>query len=340
MWWEDDRVLTRRRETEFLSSHSLTKSLASFCGNRKWRNSCANFNRKWLGRELKHLRHAADRLWLKQNEDLSWRVHWNGDQVATLPSLDSLMGAFGKEVYIVVTGPSAKALDLSKLKGKSVMGGNGAIALLSEHGVVPTDYVITDRDFFEHRMDLVEKVILSGARCFFSVNGLARVCEHDKNLLEKGDVYLIETVDRYYGLPQIPSEEVENIDFDWMFLPEPSERKKLRIGWSYDISKGLFSGCTVAYIAGQVATSLGYKKLFFCGLDLGGKGRAYDEGDNMRPTTLDKDYDSIILPSFELMRKASGAFPFKVFNLSTVSRLPEKVLPSIGLEESLEVASL
>ena len=236
----------------------------------------------------------------------------------------------GHEIWILATGPSINDLDLSKIKGKTVMGLNGAIASCETHNIIPAFYAITDRDFFEHRMHLVEKAIQSGAHCFFSFNGLARICELAPQLLKNGKISLLETVNRQYNTPQMPSKELFqqcSLDSD-LELPDSNSPK---VGWSHNLSKGVFTANTIAYIGCQIAAQLKAQNVFILGMDLGSNGsvhtRSYESGTNARPTTIDKDYEKNILPAFQLL--STLELTTKFFNLSIKSRLPGNILPKL-----------
>lgn len=65
-------------------------------------------------------------------------------------------------------------------------------------------------------------------------------------------------------------------------------------------------------------------------MDLDGNaGRFYENDKNRLPTALDEQFESLILPSFQLVSKKIINNDFRVFNLSSNSRLPEKLIPKI-----------
>ena len=334
-WWQDDNLLLPPRNTNFLESKRRTHNMALFAARLGRGAFSTRCNRMWLGKDLKHHKHFAQHLQLEQDDDGGWRVSWKKKFLTTLAPLEPIMQSLTGKVFILATGPSVKKENLSLLTDSPIIGCNGAVSLLHDIGLSASEYVITDRDFFLNRMDLVRVAVESGARCFFSLNGIALLCERAPDLLKTGKIYLLETVNRYYGLAQAPPEQIQHFQPNWALLPNTSSRHNLRIGWSHDISKGIFSGCTVAYIAAQVAYSLGHREFNFLGLDLGGQGRAYDEGDSIQPTTLDKDYHPMILPSFELLKLSAKKENYEIYNLSENSRLPRDILPYRTLKDSL-----
>lgn len=264
-----------------------------------------------------------------------WEIYWKKEHLGRTAPLPKAIK--GEDLWILATGPSIKDLDLSKLQGHKVLGLNGAIATCQEVGISPSHYAITDRDFFEHRMPLVVDAVNSGAHCLFSVNGLARICEQAPQLLTSGKISLLQTVNRYYGLPQLSANDLVEALQHHPSLSISSDGDS-KIGWSRHISHGVFTANTIAYIGCQIAESLGAENAYLLGMDLGSPtntpARSYEDGQKARPTTLDKDYESTILPSFELLRDTETHCRF--WNLSPVSRLPESVMPRKSFPDSLK----
>jgi Kdo-III transferase WaaZ len=263
--------------------------------------------------------------------DILWDGNKLGSTVQSPTSIES------RDMWILATGPSINDLDLSKLKGKTVMGLNGAITSCEAHNITPRFYAITDRDFFEHRMHLVEKVVQSGAHCFFSFNGLARICELAPHLLTVGKISLLETVNRRYNTSQLSSKELfKQCSLDPELVISDSNSPK--VGWSHNLIKGVFTANTIAYIGCQIAAALKAENVFILGMDLGSSGsthaRSYESGIDARPTTIDKDYEKTILPAFELLSNLQLTPQF--YNLSTSSRLPELVMPKLSLKQALK----
>ena len=299
----------------------------------------AKVRRLVYGKSLKHMRNISRQFSLSASSDkLAYDIFWDGKKLgSTVPFPPSIND---EDIWLIATGPSINELDLSLLKDKTIMGLNGAIVSCEKHNIPPDYYAITDRDFFEHRMHLVEKAMQSGAHCFFSFNGLARICELAPDLLKTAKVSLIETVNRQYNTPQLSPEELynncsldEDLEFPDFNLP--------KLGWSHDLSKGVFTANTVAYIGCQIAAQLKPKRVFILGMDLGSSGaahaRSYESGKNARPTTIDRDYEKDILPAFRLL--STLQLTTKFYNLSTRSRLPESVMPKLTFDKALETTS-
>ncbi|MGL5017661.1 MAG: hypothetical protein ACRDBP_05980, partial [Luteolibacter sp.] len=98
-----------------------------------------------------------------------------------------------------------------------------------------------------------------------------------------------------------------------------------RTGWSATPELGYFSGCTVVFVALQIAARLGARDIEIVGMDLSGAGRVYDEGEKAIPNSLESHYQPVILPSFEMMAKVLSGGEVKVRNLSPVCALPRSL---------------
>lgn len=297
----------------------------------------AKVRRIAYGKRFKHMRNIGNQFQLRATDiPQIYDIIWNGrklGQTATLPK-----AVKNEDMWLLASGPSINELDLSQLKGRNIMALNGAITSCEKHALTPTFYAITDRDFFENRMTLVEKAVRSGAHCFFSFNGLARICEQAPHLIAIGDISLLETVNRHYETPQLTNSELEQYcaqDND-LYLPHANNPK---VGWSHNLSKGVFTANTIAYIGCQIAAHLKTRNAFILGMDLGATGlaRSYEAGSAARPTTIDKDYEKTILPAFQLLSEIETFTTF--YNLSLNSRLPDSIIPKISMNEALETSS-
>ena len=263
-----------------------------------------------------------------------WEVFWKGAMLGRTVPFPGRTGA--STLWLLATGPSINEIDLTQLRGRTVMGVNGATSVCREHGITPSYYVSTDPDFFENRMELVALAIESGAHCFLSANGISRICEQRPELLGQGRVTLLETVNRYWGIPQLTPEGLFEVAGSGRNLILPDARQH-KVGWSKDPSKGVFASNTVTYSACQLACAMGFRTVNILGMDLGagqsGAVRAYEQGKDARPSKLDESYEVSILPAFELM--ASLKLETKFLNLSPQSRLPDRVLPKTSYQSAL-----
>lgn len=284
--------------------------------------------------KLKHMRPAGASFKLQPTSHPQiWEIFWRGKKLGeTVPYPEPLEQP---NLWLLATGPSVKSLDLSKIKGQPLFGVNGAIAVCSKHGILPSYYASSDHNFFNQRMSLVKEAVSSGSHCFFSFNGISRICEQAPEVLARGKISLFEIVNRYYGVPSVEaSEVVKAAQEDSAIIVDPSDPA---IGWSYDITKGAFAAKTIAYSACQISAYLKAKNVFILGMDLGHSGshpeRAYESGSQACSSSLDKDYSSRIFPSFKLLSELNLSTRF--WNLSAQSRLPASIIPHMSFEQAL-----
>lgn len=124
----------------------------------------------------------------------------------------------GKRLFILSSGPSLAALDLTPLRRRLVMGLNRSAILYPD-----TNYHCTmDTRIFTEFPDMLKK-----------------------------SRYLFTFEDRPFGIPlKLLGAE----------------------GFSFDLAKGIYSGYTVSYFALQVAAYMGFRQIFYLGLDLKNQG--------------------------------------------------------------------
>lgn len=181
---------------------------------------------------------------------------------------------------------------------------------------------------------------MSGAKCFFGSPVLAAICERERELLQKPNIYLIETVNRFYGQPRLDRKaflQGAQRDDDFV-LPNPPDDRGDRIGFSKNLRKGFFAASTVPYCATQVAFYLGFRRIFILGMDLDYSGpnpRFYESAAQMQPTRISQRYEPLIKPSFEVLRDVCAREDLKVFNLSSTSRLPADIIPRMSFDEAI-----
>jgi len=284
------------------------------------------------GKQFKHMIRLGSAFQLKPtNHAQIWEIFWKGRKLGeTHPFPSSIPD---KDVFLIATGPSLKELDLSPLRDQITFGVNGAIAVTQPLKITPDFFACFDYKFFRDRMQLVQSTVESGAHCFFSAHGLSQVCQKAPELLIKGKISLLETVNQYYGLPSLSSLELKQAcDHTPSLVISPNNPK---VGWSHDISLGVFNGKTISYVACQIANSLKARNVYILGMDLGSSPnqpiRAYESGPKATSSSLDKDFETTILPSFALMSQQTTTSQF--WNLSPNSRLPSEIIPKISFNE-------
>ena len=252
-------------------------------------------------------------------------------------SLPKLKGVFNNDVFVYASGKSAKEFPLIDYKNKKYIVVNGAIRVFIEKDIKPLAFIFDDGDFIKENTDLVF-IAIAFSEYIFMPKKLFLQYDIEGNIVSehRSKIYFIDKINEVDGVKQgsyrffyLKNILNKNILFNLSRLFYKSKN----IGFSKDITDGYFCARTIAYVALQLAHYLGFKRVFFVGLDLNSEvGRFYDKKDPL-PTTLDKDYPRHIYPSFKIVAKRVIDDDFKVYNLSIESRLPDSVIPKITLNK-------
>jgi Kdo-III transferase WaaZ len=259
-------------------------------------------------------------------------VLWRNKPVAEVGNVRSLRNSDQGECFIVASGPSLGEVDFSRLANKVGISLNCSIKRFIDAGFQPRYSIIVDRRVFENHWECVRNSVLSGATCFFSFIGLSRICEREPALLAHGNVYLVEAIERRFGIPRISAaafvkKYVQDPD---VFIDTSIPAIAKIAGFSVDCDKGFFPGKTVVTWGVQLAAHLGYTTNYILGMDLGATGPGYFYGDAANSLTgVAKDYEPYIRVSFEQARRAAERNGFRIFNLSTNSALPGSIIEKI-----------
>lgn len=242
------------------------------------------------------------------------------------------------DVFIVASGPSAREFPLARYAHIPMVGLNGSIRLFAEANVSPLFYLCDDASFVRNRLGLLLQAIEKAQNLALSPGVIDNLLKLEAHALDDVDVYRFERVNR-------PSEErpaLSDRRFAWEARRDVDmecnfsllRQKPNRIGFCRNLAKGYFSGRTIPYAGIQLAYHLGFSRVFLVGLDLDSSlGRFYEQGADAVPSRLDGDYFDYILPCFKLMAKRVLGAGFSVYNLSPRSRLSEKLVPKVGLDQ-------
>jgi len=299
---------------------------------------------RWsLPRNFKHKAQTGPDFSLSDDDSFDYgkAIIWRKQKIARTRPLKEIINKQEGSVFIVGSGPSVNDIDFSVLKNKTLFGVNGSINIFNSNELTPDFYAVTDPDFFEHRFDLVEDIIRSKNPCFFSYSGISRICEYNPELLHLGNIYLTEIINRQYSIPRLEhSQFIRHIKSDpSIILPSSPRDDDNVVGFSKDMTKGIFCSRTILYRAIQIAYSMGYRRIYLLGMDLGYQDknpRFYEEGGSSRPTKLEKDYVPYILPSFEVAAGLMKKHEIEIYNVSDKSRLPASIIPRISFFDAIK----
>lgn len=296
------------------------------------------YRRKRLGKALKHQYQCHPDFNLVRTTG-SVDIYWQKRLVKSLPLLSSLAQQYTGDVFTIATGPSLNEIPFDKLQSHTTLSLNCAIEKFATHGFSPDFCLIVDHRIFEKHWESIQKSVYSGAKCFFSAVGLSRICEYDPDLLDQGEIYLVEAFDRHFGVPRMNAADFSRAIRSPQVFADPALTARYKsIGFSRDAEIGFFSGKTVATWSVQLLNYLGFSRQFIAGMDLGGTGQTHFYGisANKKPDFL-ADYEPHIRVCFELAAQAAAQDGFEIYNLSKQSTLPESIIPKISPAQALEL---
>lgn len=269
----------------------------------------------------------ASRVSFLRNEDGGWGVRHGVETIARSRPLEQLVGHIDRPVTIVATGPSAKDHDWMKTReeGRFTIAVAGAPTFLKTVGIRPDMLVVSDSRFARYGIEHIRNA--AGVPLVTVLRAASFHATESREELLSRPFSLIEQINSWYGLPRLPHAELLALNsasgspFHFADVEDPY----YRAGWSAAPELGFFSGCTVAFVAVQIAVRLGARDIEIVGMDLSGAGRSYDEGKNVVRNSLAKHYEPYILPSFLTMAAVLKGSGVTVRNLSPVCALPRSI---------------
>lgn len=247
-----------------------------------------------------------------------------GSVVLEAQPLHALKGVFKGRANLLLSGPSVKGLSRPVVLAESdLICVNGSPSIYDASIPDMRIYHVNDATFIRNDIDRFirfskkAEFTIIDYRAVYELLRLAPERLHDET---KWIIY------DSWGYP------LNNALGDIPRLAKVPEYQGIYI--SNDLRLGLAVGGTVAYTGAQVAWHGGYDSLYMYGLDLTNSGRSYSET-SAQPQMLDKSYERVIVPAFELFVREAMATGFQVYNCNPNSRLPSSILPHLGLNESL-----
>lgn len=253
-------------------------------------------------------------------------------------SFAELRGSCSGDLFIIASGPSARAFPLRRYARFQMLALNGSICALSEAGIAPFFYLCDDSSFVCNRLPLLLRAIEQAQNLALGPRVIDSLLGYEPQALSGRSVYRFERVNR----PPVDGKALSDRQFARRARKDPDiecgfswfRQKPNRIGFSRNLEKGYFSSRTIPYAGIQLAYHLGFSRVFVVGMDLDSSlGRFYEQGGEAVRSRLDGDYEDYILPCFELMAQRVVNPDFRVYNLSPNSRLPSSVIPKLGLDQ-------
>ncbi|HGN1705955.1 TPA: lipopolysaccharide core biosynthesis protein RfaZ [Providencia rettgeri] len=232
-------------------------------------------------------------------------------------NLPNLIKQKHKKLIIVATGPSVNEIpkDFFDLEQYDFLGVNGAISLSN---IKFRFYCIIDQSFVSNRIDLVRKIVSDDEITLFcnflSLHEILKFIDVSEincsfkilDLVTDGIGYL------FLDEKKVVNENYASDNHHWFN----------GYGFSSNINEFVFDYGTVAYPALQIGYFLGYKQLYFIGLDMNNfnKPRFYENDSNTLPTSLEHQL-TVIQNAFNSASHFLAEAGIKVTNLSLNSSI-------------------
>lgn len=238
------------------------------------------------------------------------------------------------DMAIIASGPSIKQVDFTQLYHKPCIFVNGSISLLENNKVDNfLGYVISDARFINHGKDILRNYF-SGQPLYITqpvLLAIAKICpeiiqryhQHIK-IIEPAiarfqRIQLKNKINWLTKIILINKRKILN-KLPNIILDQNNDRQI--IGVSLDISNGFIEAGTVAFIAAQLAFSMGTRNIHLYGIDLlnaNTQPRFYENIKNKAPIMLDKAIQNRIIPSFNWMAQVYRQHQVEVINHSPIS---------------------
>jgi hypothetical protein len=274
------------------------------------------------GRDSWHRRFYRPSVRIVRAANKVWFVE--GDKRLEAATLVSMVGTFGGRVNVLLSGPSVRQIKaLGRVHEHRLVCVNGSPAILDDDSSRFFMYHVNDTGYIRNNPEAFRK---NAARAEWT-------------LIDYRAIFLMLRL----GIESIP--ETKFVVFDnWAWplanavheIPELADQpRKGEAFLSKDPSLGLANAGTVAYTAAQALWHWGFERVYFYGLDLNAKGRAYNEA-SPQPQRLDKVFECIIEPAFDLLRENTADGSCRFFNCSPDSRLSDAVMSKLEPDASFD----
>ncbi|WP_160318540.1 hypothetical protein [Achromobacter sp. DMS1] len=238
-------------------------------------------------------------------------------------------------MHLILSGPSVAEIPYDRMDIKVAMGVNGAIALARKFDLPFKYYCIIDQNFVRNRIDLVREIVSRDLTLYVMPEVLRYIMQGIPQEDIRCRICIIELISaRAYERTAAPAvlKRMAAATPDVQLLDA-----KRGLGYSFDVSLGIFDADTVAYAALQVLVSNGVRKAYVHGLDLTTQnGLRFYEEKNPQTSRLGRKFANLIEPSFRFASELWRARGVSVFNLSPVSALPRDIMERLDWQTFLK----
>lgn len=239
------------------------------------------------------------------------------------------------QVNILASGSSINSANLTKISQQPCIFVNGSIELMGTYDFTqPVAYVITDPRFIRHNLAILQSRYHGEFRLYLTQAVLEKLAETAPTVIEQyhHNLHLIYSVER--PITQASTHFFAKILTKWQNKKRPltdvihhpqfviERRNETMIGVSLDIRHGFIEAGTVAFVATQLAYSLGFNQIDLYGVDLinANEPRFYENSQNSAPSKLEPAIYNRIVPSFDLLANIYQKNGVMVYNHSPISK--------------------
>lgn len=246
-----------------------------------------------------------------------------------------------KTVNILASGSSINQVDFSKICEQPCLFVNGSIELTQRYVFIQaTGYVISDPRFIRHNLAILQTCYHAQCPLLITQSVLLELAKKCPEFICQfyPNIYLIFAVDRpilaIKKLGWLMTLKQKLFDKKCSlanFVQSPHHIIKDNIGTSLDIRQGFVEAGTVAFVATQLAFSMGFKDIRLFGVDLinASEPRFYENHQNTAPSKLEVAIYNRIVPSFDLLATTYSQQGVTVGNASPISKDLFTFLPFI-----------
>jgi Kdo-III transferase WaaZ len=292
-----------------------------------------------LGKRYRHRTRFPRQFSLRRGEHFH-EILWANRSIGYVKNFAELTGRFKGACFIVGSGPSVRNFDIRRIASFDTITLNGAILKFIASGLAPRHHLMADRWSFIKSFEFARSGLQSGATCFFPDSGIGQICAEEPALLRYSNLYCIDGIDKRYDRPRLePHEFYEKYRSDReIYLSEDYRDRRGAIGFSSSPEHGFFSSKTVAIWAVQLAYVLGYRRMFFLGMELGATGNThFHDAEGAQTNELNKFYEPDIRVCFQLAKQASKVLGFEMYNLTPDSLLTADIVPKMTFDHALNL---
>lgn len=214
----------------------------------------------------------------------------------------------GERCFIVATGPSLTISDVNALKNEYTFGVNTCYKLFDKSTWRPTYYCISDINVYKEIGIQLKRMPL-------------------KNVFYEG------TFPDFEHENGVPFYQFLYYEF-WSIV---NGNRKNERRFSTDVSKVVYGGASVVYIALQIAVTMGFSEIYLIGVDCNysGKQRHSQLADYQKQPKLAPDAETNMIRCFEKAKEIAEQNGTIVYNATRGGKL--EVFQRVNLDEVLNI---